>query len=98
MTNPLLNITDLVDFAAVRPEHVVPGMTSLIEEAKKALNKVTDPQTPATWQDVIEPLEEKTLALSRAWGVVSHLMSVVDTPELREAHNQALPLVDTILD
>ena len=91
--NPLLNITDLVDFAAVRPEHVVPGMTSLIEEAKKALNKVTDPQTPATWQDVIEPLEEKTLALSRAWGVVSHLMSVVDTPELREAHNQALPLV-----
>ena len=35
MTNPLLNITDLVDFAAVRPEHVVPGMTSLIEEAKK---------------------------------------------------------------
>ena len=93
MTNPLLNITDLVDFAAVRPEHVVPGMTSLIEEAKKALNKVTDPQTPATWQDVIEPLEEKTLALSRAWGVVSHLMSVVDTPELREAYNQALPLV-----
>ena len=93
MTNPLLNITDLVDFAAVRPEHVVPGMTSLIEEAKKTLNQVTDPQTPATWQDVIEPLEEKTLALSRAWGVVSHLMSVVDTPELREAHNQTLPLV-----
>ena len=93
MTNPLLSITDLVDFAAVRPEHVLPGMKSLIAEAQDALKKATDPTTPATWQDVIEPLEEKTLALSRAWGVVAHLMSVVDTPELRQAYNDTLPIV-----
>jgi len=42
---------------------------------------------------VITPLENKTLALSRAWGAVSHLMSVCDSPALREAYNQALPLV-----
>lgn len=91
--NPLLSITDLIDFPSIKPEHVVPGMKSLIEEAQNTLNVVTQDSTPATWDDVITPLEKKTLALSRAWGAVSHLMSVCDEPELRKAYNEALPLV-----
>ena len=93
MSNPLLNITDLVDFPAIKPEHVVDGMKTLIAEAESTLKTVTAKETPATWDDVITPLENKTLALSRAWGAVSHLMSVCDSPALREAYNQALPLV-----
>ena len=93
MSNPLLNITDLVDFPAIKPEHVVEGMKTLIAEAESTLKTVTAKETPATWDDVITPLENKTLALSRAWGAVSHLMSVCDSPALREAYNQALPLV-----
>ena len=91
--NPLLSITDLINFPSIKPEHVVPGMKSLIEEAQNTLNVVTQDSTPATWDDVITPLEKKTLALSRAWGAVSHLMSVCDEPELRKAYNEALPLV-----
>lgn len=93
MSNPLLNITDLVDFPAIKPEHVVEGMKTLIADAESTLKTVTAKETPATWDDVITPLENKTLALSRAWGAVSHLMSVCDSPALREAYNQALPLV-----
>ena len=93
MSNPLLNITDLVDFPAIKPEHVVEGMKTLINDAESTLKTVTAKETPATWDDVITPLENKTLALSRAWGAVSHLMSVCDSPALREAYNQALPLV-----
>lgn len=93
MSNPLLNITDLVDFPAIKPEHVVEGMKTLITDAESTLKTVTAKETPATWDDVITPLENKTLALSRAWGAVSHLMSVCDSPALREAYNQALPLV-----
>lgn len=91
--NPLLSITDLIDFPAIKPEHVVPGMKALIEEAQAALTEVTKDTTPATWDDVIAPLERKTLALSRAWGAVSHLMSVCDEPNLRKAYNEALPAV-----
>ena len=91
--NPLISITDLVNFPAIKPEHVVPGMKELISEAQKTLNTVTQPDTPATWDDVMVPLEKKTLALSRAWGAVSHLMSVCDEPELRKAYNEALPIV-----
>ncbi len=93
MSNPLLNITDLIDFPAIKPEHVVDGMKALIADAESTLKTVTAQETPATWDDVITPLENKTLALSRAWGAVSHLMSVCDSPALREAYNQALPLV-----
>lgn len=91
--NPLLSITDLIDFPAIKPEHVVPGMKTLIDDAQKTLTAVTQDSTPATWDDVISPLEKKTLALSRAWGAVSHLMSVCDEPELRKAYNEALPIV-----
>lgn len=92
-TNPLLSINDLIDFPAIKPEHIVPGMKTLIDEAQQTLTAVTQESTPATWDDVITPLERKTLALSRAWGAVSHLMSVCDEPQLRKAYNEALPIV-----
>lgn len=91
--NPLLSINDLIDFPAIKPEHVVPAMKSLIADAQETLTAVTQDSTPATWDDVITPLEKKTLALSRAWGAVSHLMSVCDEPQLRKAYNDALPIV-----
>ena len=91
--NPLLSINDLIDFPSIKHEHVVPGMKALIAEAQAVLDKVTKESTPATWEDVITPLEKKTLALSRAWGAVSHLMSVCDEPEFRKAYNEALPIV-----
>ena len=91
--NPLLTINDLIDFPSIKPEHVVPGMKTLIAEAQRVLDNVTKESTPATWEDVITPLEKKTLTLSRAWGAVSHLMSVCDEPELRKAYNEALPIV-----
>ena len=91
--NPLLSINDLIDFPAIKPEHVVPAMKSLIADAQETLSIVTQDLTPATWDDVITPLEKKTLALSRAWGAVSHLMSVCDEPQLRNAYNEALPIV-----
>ena len=93
MMNPLLSFTDLVDFAAIRPEHVIPAIQSRIEDADAALQAVTADETPATWEAVIAPLERKTLKLSRTWGVVSHMMSVMDSPELREAYNEALPMI-----
>ena len=91
--NPLLSINDLIDFPVIKPEHVVPAMKSLIADAQETLTAVTQNSTPATWDDVITPLEKKTLSLSRAWGAVSHLMSVCDEPQLRKAYNEALPIV-----
>ena len=97
MTNPLLNIPNFVDYAAVRPEHVTPAMDVLIQNVQATLQQVTKESTPATWEAVIEPLDESVNALGRAWGVVSHLQSVMDTPALREAHNRELPRVSELM-
>ena len=37
--NPLLSITDLIDYASVRPEHVVPAVKSLAAQVEAALEK-----------------------------------------------------------
>ncbi len=93
MSNPLLDFTDLPLFADVRPEHVAPAMDSLLAEATSALEKVTPPDFPARWDDIAKVLDSATEKLGRSWGVVSHLNSVADTPELRAAYNEALPKV-----
>lgn len=38
-----------------------------------------------TWPGLVEPLEKIVDRLSVAWGTVSHLKAVKDSPELREA-------------
>ncbi|MFN7197353.1 MAG: M3 family metallopeptidase, partial [Hylemonella sp.] len=91
--NPLLDFTDLPRFDAIRPEHVAPAIDTLLQQAETALQQVTAPDFPADWTAMAQVLDVATERLARAWGVVSHLNSVADTPELRAAYNEALPRV-----
>ena len=91
--NPLLQFSGITNFAAIRPEHVRPAIDTLLAEARAVVAHVIDPAVPAGWDSVVVPLDDSTERLARAWGVVSHLNAVVDTPELREAYNQTLPAI-----
>ena len=94
MSNPLLApISSLLDYSGIKPEHIEPAMTALIEEARRAVERSADPGLPATWEAVMEPLEDSSEKLWRAWSAAGHLNAVVNTPELRAAYNQCLPLV-----
>ena len=91
--NPLLNATGLIDYSAIKPTDIAPAVDQLAQQLQDTIAQVTAPDTPATWEAVVQPLELATLAFTRAWGVVGHLQSVVDTPELRDAYNAKLPMV-----
>ena len=91
--NPLLDFSDLPLFDQVRPEHVAPAVDTLLAASEGALATVTQPGFPARWTEIAKVLDTATENLGRAWGVVSHLNSVADTPELRAAYNEALPKV-----
>jgi oligopeptidase A len=93
MTNPLLDFSDLPLFDRIQPEHVGPAVDELMAKADAALETVTAPDFPATWAGIARVLDVATENLGRAWGAVSHLNSVADTPELRAAYNAALPRV-----
>jgi oligopeptidase A len=89
--NPLLDFSGLPRFDSIAPAHVTPAIDALLTEARDAVQKITDAATPATWDAIVEPLDEVTDRLGRAWGAVSHMNAVVDTPELRVQYNENQP-------
>ena len=94
MNNPLLSFgRGLPNYAAIQATHIKPAITELLAKAQQAVDVSVSPNTPNTWADLVEPLENATEELGRSWGVIGHLNSVADTPELREAYGQMLPEV-----
>ncbi len=91
--NPLLDLSGLPRFDAIAPAHVTPAIEALLADANTALETVTAPAFPADWNAMARTLDVATERLGLAWGAVSHLNSVADTPELRAAYNAALPQV-----
>lgn len=92
--NPLLSFgRGIAQYDAVRPEQIAPAIEHLLGVCETAVAKAVDAKTPATWLDLVEPLEDATEQLGRSWGVVSHLNAVADTPKLRAAYGAMLPKV-----
>ncbi|HXF68143.1 MAG TPA: M3 family metallopeptidase [Burkholderiales bacterium] len=91
--NPLLDFSGLPRFPEFRPEHVTPAVEQLLAENYALIERLAAPQAPATWDGLVEPLEDANERLSRAWGVVGHLNAVMNSPELREAYNANLPKI-----
>jgi oligopeptidase A len=93
MSNPLLDFSGLPLFDRITPDDVAPAIDQLLSQAEQALQQVTEPTFAADWVRIASVLDVATERLSRAWGAVSHLNSVADTPQLRAAYNAALPRV-----
>ena len=91
--NPLLDFADLPLFDAITPTCVATAIDALLETTSQALEAVTANDFPAEWSKMSRTLDVPAERLSRAWGAVSHLNSVADTPELRAAYNDVLPKV-----
>ena len=91
--NPLLDPGALPAFAAVRPEHVTPAIDALLAEADAALERAVTRDVPADYDALSNALDVPVERLRRAWSVVNHLQSVVDTPALRAAYAENLPRV-----
>lgn len=92
--NPLISFgRGICTYSEVKPSDIEPAIDFLLAQAEKAVAHAVDQSTPASWDDLLEPLEDATEALSRSWGVISHLNSVADTPELREAYGEMMPKV-----
>ncbi|MFO1397536.1 MAG: M3 family metallopeptidase [Burkholderiales bacterium] len=91
--NPLLDFSGLPRFDAIRPVHVAPAVEALIADVRQAVEGVATSTAEPTWASVIEPTTSALDRLDRAWGAVRHLNAVLDTAELREAYNAALPKV-----
>ena len=94
--NPLLHTghpNDLPVFSEVKPEHVSAALDVLLAQASEALETVTQASFTADYEALSSVLDVATTRLGHAWGMVTHLNGVADSPELRAAYTENLPRV-----
>ncbi|KAA8671027.1 oligopeptidase A [Vibrio gigantis] len=93
MSNPLLTFTDLPPFSQIKPEHVKPAVEQVIEVCRNKIEQVLEGNTSPSWDNLVAPIEEVDDRLGRVWSPVSHMNSVVNSDQLREAYESCLPLL-----
>lgn len=91
MSNPLLDMDGLPPFSKIKPEHVEPAVDLLLAESRQVVEDLLAASTEYSWDNLVQPLEEMEERLGRVWSPVSHMNSVVNSDELREAYNACLP-------
>ena len=91
MTNPLLNNSELPLFSQIKAVHVEPAIEQLLAEARTTVEQLLADNDTYTWGNLIEPLEQAEDKINKAWSPVSHMNSVVNNDELRDAYNACLP-------
>ncbi|MEK9721671.1 MAG: oligopeptidase A, partial [Quisquiliibacterium sp.] len=91
--NALLDFAGLPRFADFSPSLVTPAIDELLKQARAEVLRVAQDETPATWEAFVDPLEQATERLARAWGMVGHLNGVADTEALRTTYNENLPKI-----
>ncbi|MCK5829087.1 MAG: oligopeptidase A [Methylococcales bacterium] len=90
MNNPLLESSTLPQFSKIKPEHITPAIDTLLAEARAVVNQQLQANSIYTWGNLIEPIENSEDKLNKAWSPISHMNSVVNTDELRDAYNACL--------
>ncbi len=90
--NVLLSLGDEPKFDQIQTELIKPAIQTAIAEARGQIAAVKA-QPDTTWRNTVEALTDITERVGRIWGVVAHLNSVVDTPQLRAVYNELMPEV-----
>ena len=78
--NVLLHLGEEPRFDAIQTADIKPALQTAIAEARAQIAEIKA-QTHTDWANTVERLTGITERVGRIWGVVSHLNSVVDTPE-----------------
>lgn len=89
--NPLLSAGDLPAYSLIKAEHVGPAIDQVLADNRQLLARLTaDNNKDLSWEGFVLSLDELHAALNEVWSPVSHLNSVCNTPQLREAYEAAL--------
>ncbi len=92
MPNPLLDVGELPDYAAIRPEHALGAVRDQISENRRRLAELLAQPNP-TFATLVEPFEAMQHRLNQVFAPIGHLNAVTNSDELRAAYNACLPLL-----
>ncbi|MCK5889458.1 MAG: oligopeptidase A [Methylococcales bacterium] len=91
MTNPLLEKSTLPQFSKIKPACIESAIEALLAGARAVVAQQLQATDQYTWDNLIDPIDTVEDKLGKAWSPVSHMNSVVNTDELRDAYNACLP-------
>ncbi|MBT8398049.1 MAG: M3 family metallopeptidase [Gemmatimonadetes bacterium] len=89
--NPLLANQFQIRFKDIHASHVEPGVKAILGAAQARIETLAQDPAPRTYANTIQALDEITQRVSEALTPIHHLLSVAESPELREAFNAVLP-------
>ncbi len=88
--NPLLSAGDLPPFSRISAADVAPAVDTLLDGYRQVVERLVADTGARNFEALMQPLEAQEERLGRAFSPVSHLHGVKDSPELREAYEEAL--------
>ncbi len=92
MNNPLLDLGELPAFGRIEASHARPALEKVLAENRARVEELTAQANP-TFASLVAPVEELSYRLSRAWSPIAHLNAVANSPQMREAYNDCVPLL-----
>lgn len=93
MTNPLLAEFDLPPFQAIEAQHFLPAVEQILKEAESSIESLILLNEEPGWGNFLYQLETIGDRIERIWAPISNLNAVRNTPEIRQAYSDCLPLL-----
>ena len=95
-SNPFLSPEFNIKWSEHAADQIEPAIKQALIDAQTTIDAIaTQPIAAATYASTFQALEQASEHLTFAWGKITHLQSVMDSPELRAAHNAMLPEVSS---
>lgn len=92
MTNPLLNYTEFAPYAKIQAEHIVPAVKQAIADSQAELEAILV-AGKLDFDNSLHALIEMEEHIEQVWTPVENLLSLVGKDDIRDAANEARPLV-----
>ena len=77
-------------FSSVKPQEIEQQLDVHLAHCRQVIDALSS-VTEATWDSLVQPLEQAHNAMNLFFSPISHLNSVMNSDELREAFNACLP-------
>lgn len=72
---------------------VKPRIMEILNRNQATIKTLLAQQDPFTWDNLMQPMEEMSDELNKAWAPIGHMHAVMETEELRKIYNEMLPIL-----
>ncbi|MCZ2721912.1 oligopeptidase A [Marinomonas sp. 15G1-11] len=91
MSTSVWDATSLPKFSSIKIDTIEANLTKILDKNRAKMAECVAQEGPLTWENFVLPLDQINDELSVFWSPISHLNSVKNSPELRDAYNACLP-------